>query len=210
MAMARHRAGRLASSAARRSSRLRIRAKSPRSSYGPATPPTMAGGRARSVRAPCMGPTASGPRHRNRRILRSSARAFADQSAAGPRTRDPKAVLSGSMLGASPQSDHGALAFAGQAPRATRLTLCGNVNRRGGPPLQLKHVTPWALMLRNLRLRNGYGPRIEPLMKFTAPLPIDPVLNELLSALAAHASAVLVAPPGAGKTTRVPLALMEE
>ena len=47
-------------------------------------------------------------------------------------------------------------------------------------------------------------------MTFATPLPIDPILDEVRSALAAHASAVLVAPPGAGKTTRVPLALMEE
>jgi ATP-dependent helicase HrpB len=47
-------------------------------------------------------------------------------------------------------------------------------------------------------------------MKFATPLPIDAVLDELRTALAARASAVLVAPPGAGKTTRVPLALMDE
>jgi ATP-dependent helicase HrpB len=47
-------------------------------------------------------------------------------------------------------------------------------------------------------------------MKFSEPLPIDAVLDELRAALAARASAVLVAPPGAGKTTRVPLALMDE
>jgi ATP-dependent helicase HrpB len=47
-------------------------------------------------------------------------------------------------------------------------------------------------------------------MKFATPLPIDAVLHELRTALAARASAALVAPPGAGKTTRVPLALMEE
>ncbi|MGE0851903.1 MAG: ATP-dependent helicase HrpB [Hyphomicrobiaceae bacterium] len=47
-------------------------------------------------------------------------------------------------------------------------------------------------------------------MTLAAPLPIDAVLEELRAALAARASAVLVAPPGAGKTTRVPLALMEE
>ena len=47
-------------------------------------------------------------------------------------------------------------------------------------------------------------------MEFAAPLPIDAVLDELRTALAARASAVLVAPPGAGKTTRVPLALMDE
>jgi len=47
-------------------------------------------------------------------------------------------------------------------------------------------------------------------MKFATPLPIDDVLDELRTALAARTSAVLVAPPGAGKTTRVPLALMDE
>ena len=47
-------------------------------------------------------------------------------------------------------------------------------------------------------------------MKFATPLPIDAVLDELTTTLAAHTSAVLVAPPGAGKTTRVPLALMDE
>jgi ATP-dependent RNA helicase HrpB len=47
-------------------------------------------------------------------------------------------------------------------------------------------------------------------MKFNTSLPIDPILDELCRALAAHTSAVLVAPPGAGKTTRVPLALMEQ
>ena len=35
-------------------------------------------------------------------------------------------------------------------------------------------------------------------------LPIHDALPELRSALAAHSSAVLVAPPGAGKTTRAP------
>jgi ATP-dependent helicase HrpB len=40
-------------------------------------------------------------------------------------------------------------------------------------------------------------------------LPIDAVLPALLSALAAGTRAVLVAAPGAGKTTRVPLALLD-
>ena len=39
-------------------------------------------------------------------------------------------------------------------------------------------------------------------------LPIDAVLPDLRAALAAHGRAVLMAPPGAGKTTRVPLALL--
>ncbi len=41
-------------------------------------------------------------------------------------------------------------------------------------------------------------------------LPIDAMLPALRSALAAGTSAVLLAPPGAGKTTRVPLALLPE
>lgn len=41
-----------------------------------------------------------------------------------------------------------------------------------------------------------------------APLPIDTILPELLAALRASPSAVLIAPPGAGKTTRVAPALL--
>jgi ATP-dependent helicase HrpB len=40
------------------------------------------------------------------------------------------------------------------------------------------------------------------------PLPIEPVLPALLAALGASGAAVLTAPPGAGKSTRVPLALL--
>ena len=42
------------------------------------------------------------------------------------------------------------------------------------------------------------------------PLPIDAALPELTAALRANNAAVLVAPPGAGKTTRVPLVLARE
>lgn len=45
---------------------------------------------------------------------------------------------------------------------------------------------------------------------FDTPLPIDDALDDLTAALGAHACAVLVAPPGAGKTTRVPLVLLDE
>ncbi|MEJ1156765.1 ATP-dependent helicase HrpB [Prosthecomicrobium sp. N25] len=41
------------------------------------------------------------------------------------------------------------------------------------------------------------------------PLPIEAALPELAAALERSANAVLVAPPGAGKTTRVPLALLD-
>ena len=38
------------------------------------------------------------------------------------------------------------------------------------------------------------------------PLPVDEALPRLKEVLRAHNAAVLVAPPGAGKTTHVPLA----
>lgn len=40
-------------------------------------------------------------------------------------------------------------------------------------------------------------------------LPIDAVLDDVVGALRRHSAVVLQAPPGAGKTTRVPLALLE-
>ena len=47
--------------------------------------------------------------------------------------------------------------------------------------------------------------------KFTLPhLPIDECLDDLLETLRSRNSAVLVAPPGAGKTSRVPLLLADE
>ncbi|HPQ95304.1 MAG TPA: ATP-dependent helicase HrpB, partial [Thiolinea sp.] len=42
------------------------------------------------------------------------------------------------------------------------------------------------------------------------PLPVDAILNELRHALHTRHETVLEAPPGAGKTTRVPLALLDE
>jgi ATP-dependent helicase HrpB len=47
-------------------------------------------------------------------------------------------------------------------------------------------------------------------MNFSPPLPIDDALPGLLAALRGHNAAVLVAPPGAGKTTRMPLVLAQE
>lgn len=46
--------------------------------------------------------------------------------------------------------------------------------------------------------------------KFDSPLPIDDALPALTAALRAREAAMLVAPPGAGKTTRVPLVLIDE
>src|SRR5688500_20376892 len=47
-------------------------------------------------------------------------------------------------------------------------------------------------------------------MRHIEPLPIDQVLPALRHALQSCTGAVLVAPPGAGKTTLVPLALLDE
>lgn len=44
----------------------------------------------------------------------------------------------------------------------------------------------------------------------TAPLPIEQVLDDLVIQLSQHSQAILVAEPGAGKTTRVPLRLIQE
>src|SRR5436853_4680380 len=56
----------------------------------------------------------------------------------------------------------------------------------------------------------GTRPGMTEPMDFDSPLPIDEALPRLTAALRASNSAVLVAPPGAGKTTRVPLVLMGE
>lgn len=47
-------------------------------------------------------------------------------------------------------------------------------------------------------------------MSFASGLPVDAVLHELAAALSRHGVAVLQAPPGAGKSTVVPLALLDE
>ena len=56
------------------------------------------------------------------------------------------------------------------------------------------------------RVRSETGQLVR---SFEIPLPIDAVLDELAGTLARINAAVLVAPPGAGKTTRVPLALLD-
>ncbi len=53
----------------------------------------------------------------------------------------------------------------------------------------------------NIHGRNGAG---------DAPLPIDRVIPEIRAALMTNQRVVIKAPPGAGKTTRVPLALLDE
>ncbi len=50
---------------------------------------------------------------------------------------------------------------------------------------------------------------MDPLVNFTSPLPIDRILPAVAAALNDHTSAVVLAAPGAGKTTRIPLALLD-
>src|SRR5215210_2301059 len=57
---------------------------------------------------------------------------------------------------------------------------------------------------------DGLWPGMTKLMKFDSALPIDEALPALTAALRASNVVVLVAPPGAGKTTRVPLVLAGE
>lgn len=73
-----------------------------------------------------------------------------------------------------------------------------------------------AKYLRNHERRIGVqgwmcsGKRIsEPSQAFKSQLPIDDVLTELQDKLEEESCVVLVAPPGAGKTTRVPLAMIK-
>src|SRR5437762_8642754 len=72
-------------------------------------------------------------------------------------------------------------------------------------------------MPRAMYRRNAAGPPQVPwplfftaMLKVPDPLPIEPALPALRQALASAGTAVLQAPPGAGKTTRVPIALLEE
>lgn len=55
----------------------------------------------------------------------------------------------------------------------------------------------------------GLWARLEDKADMDAPLPIDPILPDLVALLRQNRRAVLQAPPGAGKTTRVPLALLD-
>ena len=48
-----------------------------------------------------------------------------------------------------------------------------------------------------------------PVRRPVIPLPIDPLLPEIVAALDQRGAAVIEAPPGAGKTTRVPRALLD-
>src|SRR5262245_18272357 len=71
----------------------------------------------------------------------------------------------------------------------------------------------WMCCLRLYRFKDSAKAHVRTTlttMTLTPPLPIDDALPRLTAALRAGNVAVLVAPPGAGKTTRVPLVLTQE
>src|SRR3982074_3563557 len=80
----------------------------------------------------------------------------------------------------------------------------GSASAEGNPSPSLREATL-------SHKGRGEEPECEPKVprSFDTPLPIDAVLDDLARTLAGHNAAVLVAPPGAGKTTRVPLALLD-
>jgi ATP-dependent helicase HrpB len=68
--------------------------------------------------------------------------------------------------------------------------------------------SPWLRRLAvalSVRIPQGVAFSLTPLQ----PLPIDPLLPDLVASLRARPTLVLEAPPGAGKTTRVPRALLD-
>src|SRR5262249_55676577 len=94
-----------------------------------------------------------------------------------------------------------AIACCGLAWHGSDLTLEARFRHRFGDAV---HVSSAWLPSCATRMQSGA-------MRAAAePLPIDPALPELTAALRAAHAAVLVAPPGAGKTTRVPLVLAAE
>ena len=70
-------------------------------------------------------------------------------------------------------------------------------------------MLPWRISRKGRAARDKNRVNAAP-MTFDVPLPIDDALPALVDALRGRDAAVLVAPPGAGKTTRVPLVLAAE
>src|SRR5688500_6014071 len=91
--------------------------------------------------------------------------------------------------------------------RGSSRAARGEPGRRGGSATvggsRVRRPVPGAACIIRTRpppIRYSFGMR----------LPIDDALPDLLAVLRARPSAVLQAPPGAGKTTRVPLAVLDE
>ena len=64
-------------------------------------------------------------------------------------------------------------------------------------------------MLDESRLFCPFMPKWQAMIQTTSQLPVETILPELDKALASSRTVVLQAPPGSGKTTRVPPALLE-
>ncbi len=82
--------------------------------------------------------------------------------------------------------------------------------RERGPNTQLAmRVGPAECRIRNSPRRNFLAPCDESHLVTRPPLPVDEVLPRVVEAVRTRGAVVLKAPPGAGKTTRVPPALLD-
>jgi ATP-dependent helicase HrpB len=77
-----------------------------------------------------------------------------------------------------------------------------------GADLRAVHVLSLAAVKR--RNHQTRSERTDSCVAFNQPLPIDGVLDQLVFTVRSRETTVLVAPPGAGKSTRVPLAFLGE
>src|SRR5690606_22446982 len=101
------------------------------------------------------------------------------------------------------------------APGATASTRTSRSGRPRRRPSWAAERSPSLRAARPTRpscgggARRTFAPSAPAENRMRVPLPIDPVLPRLSEALRREGAAVLHAPPGAGKTTRVPPALLE-
>src|SRR6185295_9966262 len=129
----------------------------------------------------------------------------ADRSPANACRRGPAHRGGARPRPAHPVGPHPARRFGPRARRGPHLVPGADpwrelrLSRRAAPPGRRARRLPGAPLCRR-GPRAGAG-------SLTPPLPIDAVLPELIAALRSGPAAVLIAPTGAGKTTRVPPAL---
>ena len=88
--------------------------------------------------------------------------------------------------------------------RSPRGAACEELARSALTPARPRRVAEGQLMDFNRGRRAGIVPSVPP-----QPLPIDECLPAIAAAVATRGAAVVEAPPGAGKTTRVPRALLD-
>ena len=94
-------------------------------------------------------------------------------------------------------------------PNLLRRSICRhNVMARGSAAHELR-MLHWAALDFNLDFAGDDGRVTSARRQLSIALPVDEALPRLKAALVERTAVVLVAPPGAGKTTRVPLALLD-